>query len=142
MNDDHALQAHESHINDEMFSAGQEPEDIYDDYESLDIVNVSHETDKAFLVELKSGFETWIPKSQCRIHNSGLMIFIPEWLKDKIKKDEKSKAKNKHVKKKAVCNYCQRTNVVWLETDRGWRLYNKKDSSPHMCMDEPPKGIK
>lgn len=138
---DHEFDAHEQHINNEMFAAGQEPGDDDIDYETLNIVNVSHQTDKAYLVELKSGYECWLPKSKSHIHDNGLMMFVPEWLKEKIKQDEKKNSKKKMKKSKAFCKHCGNDKVEWSDIDEGWRLFNKKDGAQHVCYFEPPKGI-
>ena len=111
------------------------------DYKTLNIVKVVRDTDKAYLVELKSGYQPWVPKSQCKLHSSGLMISIPSWLQDNIKKDARSKSKKKMKKPKAFCKYCGNDKVEWSETDEGWRLFNKKDGAQHVCYFNPPKGI-
>lgn len=134
----HEFDAHEQHMNNEMFAAGQEPQD---DNETLNIVNVEHETDKAYLVELKSGYKPWIPKSQASIHDNGLMVSIPLWLQDKIQKDNKDFVKDKHKKPKAFCKFCNATKVEWTETDKGWRLFNIPKGDQHMCEDNIPEGI-
>jgi len=141
MDDGQAFQAHKSLINEGLFDVSRESGDDTD-YEPLDIVNVSHETDKAFLVELKSGFETWLPKSQAHIHDSGLMMFVPAWLQEKVKHDEKTNIKKKLKKPKAVCKFCGSKSVEWSDTDKGWRLFNTGKGDQHICTQEPPKNIR
>lgn len=112
----------------------------FDYEETVKIKELVRQTDKAYLVELPSGFQTFIPKSQCNADETH--AYMPSWLLEKIKYEEKKAAKTKHVKREVECRRCFTKAVTWQETEDGWRLFNKKDETLHVCYDKVPQGIR
>lgn len=40
-----------------------------------------------------------------------------------------------------VCRYCKEGKLHWVETERGWRLYDTKDNI-HSCVKKREQGVK
>lgn len=58
----------------------------FGEYVHLDVEEILHETDKAFRIKLKSGEETWMPKSQVsdadnyNVGDKNLTLSVTEWI--------------------------------------------------------------
>ncbi len=123
-----------------MSASGKEPCDD-NDFCELKIKKIEVSTDKAYLIEFDSGFQKWFPKSVCNVVG-GVMLHVPEWLHKQAVKEMKSKPKKKISKPKIECSRCMSKSVIWRETVDGYRLYNKKDDTRHICYDKVPEGIR
>lgn len=50
----------------------------------FEYTKIIRETEKAWFLEMNAGAQTWFPKSKCKLNEELKLVFVPQWLVDKM----------------------------------------------------------